>query len=158
VDPESRSPPPAGGGRGEEPVEELIQGRADVEVTQRIGASPATVFSYLTEPDKFSAWMGVGAELDPRPGGQYRIDVDGEHVAVGEYREVDPPHRVLMTWGWQDNDAVPPGSSMVEISLTPDGQDTILRIRHTALPTGAARDSHRAGWSIYTAKLAGLFA
>jgi len=60
----------------------LRGGAAAVEVTQRIGASPATVFSYLTESDKFSAWMGVGAELDPRPGGQYRIDVDGEHGAL----------------------------------------------------------------------------
>ena len=157
MDAESRPPPPVGRGRGEEPVEELIEGDPTVEITQRIGASPATVFSYLTESDKFSAWMGVGAELDPRPGGQYRIDVDGEHVAIGEYREVDPPHRVLMTWGWQDHDTVPPGSSMVEITLTPDGRGTILRLRHTGLPTHAERDSHQGGWSLYTTKLAGLF-
>lgn len=125
---------------------------------QRIGASPATVFSYLTESAKFSAWMGVGAELDPRPGGQYRIDVDGEHVAVGEYRELDPPHRVLMTWGWEGHDSVTPGSSMVEITLTPDGPGTLLRLRHTGLPTNEERDSHRAGWSLYTTKLAALFA
>jgi uncharacterized protein YndB with AHSA1/START domain len=27
-----------------------------VEVTQRISAPPATVFSYLTESEKFAAW------------------------------------------------------------------------------------------------------
>jgi uncharacterized protein YndB with AHSA1/START domain len=126
-------------------------------VTQRIAASPETVFSYLTESDKFAAWMGVGAELDPRPGGQYRIDVDEEHVAVGEYRELDPPRRVLMTWGWEDHDAVPPGSTMVEITLTPDGPGTVLRLRHTGLPTDEERQSHRGGWSHYTGKLAALF-
>lgn len=128
-----------------------------MEVTQRIAASPATVFSYLTDSEKFAAWMGVGAELDPRPGGSYRIDVDGEHVAVGEYKELDPPHRVLMTWGWQDNDAVPPGSSIVEITLTPDGHGTVLRLRHTGLPTHAESRSHHGGWTLYTGKLAGLF-
>ena len=128
-----------------------------MEVTQRIAASPATVFSYLTDSEKFAAWMGVGAELDPRPGGSYRIDVDGEHVAVGEYRELDPPHRVLMTWGWQDNDAVPPGSSIVEITLTPDGHGTVLRLRHTGLPTHAESRSHQGGWTLYTGKLAALF-
>jgi uncharacterized protein YndB with AHSA1/START domain len=127
-------------------------------VTQRIAAAPATVFSYLTQPDKFAAWMGVGAELDARPGGKYRIDVDGEHVAVGEYRELDPPRRVLMTWGWQGHDAVPPGSTLVEITLVPDGPEgTILMLRHTALPNDAEVQSHRAGWSLYTSKLAALF-
>lgn len=128
-----------------------------MEVTQRIAASPATVFSYLTESEKFAAWMGVGAELDPRPGGQYRIDVDGEHVAVGEYKELDPPHRVLMTWGWQDNDGVPPGSSIVEITLVPDGHGTLLTLRHTGLPTHAEIRSHQTGWTLYTGKLAALF-
>lgn len=126
-------------------------------MTQRIAASPAVVFSYLTESEKFAAWMGVGAELDPRPGGSYRIDVDGEHVAVGEYRELDPPRRVLMTWGWKDHDAVPPGSTMVEITLSPDGPDTVLRLRHTGLPSDAEKQAHRGGWLLYTAKLAGLF-
>jgi uncharacterized protein YndB with AHSA1/START domain len=135
----------------------LIEGGAPVEVTQKIAASPATVFSYLTDSDKFAAWMGVGAALDPRPGGRYRIDVDGEHVAVGEYRELDPPRRVLMTWGWQENDAVPPGSTMVEITLTPDGAGTMLRLRHTGLPSEEQRNSHRGGWTLYTAKLATLF-
>jgi uncharacterized protein YndB with AHSA1/START domain len=101
--------------------------------------------------------MGVGAELDPRPGGRYRIDVDGEHVAVGEYREVDPPRRVLMTWGWEGHVAVPPGSTLVEITLTPDGQGTVLRLRHTGLQTYEERQTHRGGWSLYTGKLAAQF-
>src|SRR6266851_3473101 len=75
-----RPPRPPGRGGGEKPVEELIEGGLNLEVVQRIAASPATVFSYLVEPAKFNAWMGVGAELDPRPGGRVRIDVDGEHV------------------------------------------------------------------------------
>jgi uncharacterized protein YndB with AHSA1/START domain len=102
--------------------------------------------------------MGIQAELDPRPGGRYRIDVDGEHVALGEFREVDPPRRVLMTWGWQGHGLVPPGSTMVEITLTPDGQGTLLRLRHAGLPTDQETKSHRDGWLLYTAKLAAVFA
>ncbi len=123
---------------------------------QRIAAPPATVFSYLVEPAKFIAWMGVGAELDPRPGGRVRIDVDGEHIALGEFREVDPPHRVVMTWGWEKNDAVPPGSTTVEITLTPDGAGTILRLRHLGLPSQIERRSHLGGWELYAGKLAGV--
>ena len=108
------------------------------------------------EPAKFNAWMGVGAELDPRPGGRVRIDVDGEHVATGEFREVDPPHRVVMTWGWESNEAVPPGSTTVEITLTPDGAGTILRLRHLALPSEIERRSHLGGWELYTRNLAAV--
>lgn len=112
------------------------------------------MFSYLTDPKKFATWMGVGVELDPRPGGRYRIDVDGEHIASGEYKEVDPPHRVLMTWGWEDSETVPPGSTMVEITLTPDGPGTVLRLRHSGLPTDEERRSHNAGWNQYMSTLA----
>lgn len=114
------------------------------------------MFSYLVEPSKFTAWMGVAADLDPRPGGRVRIDVDGEHIALGEFREVEPPHRVVMTWGWESNDGVPPGSTTVEITLTPDGDGTILRLRHLGLPNGKEKQSHLSGWKQYTGGLAAL--
>jgi uncharacterized protein YndB with AHSA1/START domain len=127
-------------------------------VEQRIAAAPATVFSYLVDPAKFVTWMGVGAELDPRPGGKFRIDADGGNIASGEYREVDPPHRLVMTWGWEHSEAVPPGSTTVEITLVPEGSGTILRLRHTGLPSEDARQRHLGGWTMYTAKLTALFA
>lgn len=123
---------------------------------QEIAASPETVFSYLVEPAKFTAWMGVGAELDPRPGGRVRIDVDGEHIAVGEFVTVDPPHRVVMTWGWENNRSVPPGSTTVEISLKPHGRGTLLHLRHTGLPDEKERRSHQGGWNQYTGNMAAL--
>jgi uncharacterized protein YndB with AHSA1/START domain len=146
----------AGGSGREGDIEQLIEGGPPIEVEQRIAASPATVFSYLTDPAKFVAWMGAGAELDPRPGGMYRIEVDAANVAIGEYVEVDPPHRLLMTWGWQDSNTVPPGSTTVEITLTPDGADTVLRLRHLGLATDGGRRSHRDGWVHYVGRLASV--
>jgi uncharacterized protein YndB with AHSA1/START domain len=124
-----------------------------VEVEQRIAARPATVFSFLTDPAKFVEWMGVGAELNPEPGGSFRIDVDGEHFARGEYREVEPPHRLVMTWGWEGDAEVGPGSTTVEITLTADEDGTLLRLRHTGLPNQPQVDIHRQGWVMYTGKL-----
>ena len=124
---------------------------------QHIAASPATVFSYLIDPTKFIQWMGVGAQLDPRPGGRFRIDAGSGYIAIGEYREVDPPHRVVMTWGWESNETVPPGSTTVEITLSPEGAGTMLRLRHTGLPNEASRASHQEGWKMYTGKLRALF-
>ena len=129
-----------------------------IEITQRIEAPPEVVFSYLTDSARFAQWMGVGAELDPRPGGRYRIDVDGVLIAVGEYREVGPPHRLVMSWGWDGHPTVPPGSTTVEITLTPERGATLLRLRHLGLPTEDERRSHADGWKNYTGHLAKIAA
>jgi uncharacterized protein YndB with AHSA1/START domain len=143
---EDRPAAPARGSRRETEVEALI-------VEQRLAAKPATIFAYLTDPRKFTEWMGIGAEIDPRPGGAYRINVDNEHFAAGQYLVIDAPRRIVMTWGWEGSDEVGPGSTTVEITLEPDGQGTLLRLRHTGLETEQQRIDHRNGWSSYTGRL-----
>lgn len=68
-------------------------GASAVEREVRIRARPETVFSFFTDPELMVRWMGAAAEIDPRPGGIYRVDIDGSHVALGEYVEVSPPDR-----------------------------------------------------------------
>ena len=89
-----------------------------VEVERRIAAPREEVFVFLTDPDKYTEWMGEAVELDPRPGGVYRVRMNSDRVALGEYVEVDPPSRVVFTWGWEGDGAVPPGSTRVEITST----------------------------------------
>src|SRR2546421_5144694 len=98
--------------------------------------------------------MGVGAELDPRPGGRYRIDVDGVHIVSGEYLVVDPPRRLVMSWGWEGHPTVPPGSTTVEITLTAEKDATVLRLRHLGLPDDGERRVHDEGWKRYASQLA----
>ena len=125
-----------------------------IEITQKIDAPPEIVFAYLTDSQRFVRWMGVGAVLDPRPGGRYRIDVDGAHIVSGEYQELDPPRRLVMTWGWEGHPTVPPGSTTVEITLTPERGATVLRLRHLGLPDEGERRNHSDGWQRYTGQLA----
>jgi uncharacterized protein YndB with AHSA1/START domain len=40
-----------------------------------IAASPETVWEFLVQPEKATRWMGQAAALDPRPGGEYRVEV-----------------------------------------------------------------------------------
>jgi uncharacterized protein YndB with AHSA1/START domain len=124
-----------------------------VERELRIDASPETVFEFFTDPDKMTRWKGLAARLDPRPGGEYRVDVTPRDTAIGEYVEIDAPHRVVFTWGWEGNEHVPPGSSTVEVTLTPDGEGTLLRLVHRDLPAPAT-DEHEQGWQHYLDRLA----
>jgi len=124
-----------------------------IEREVRIRARPETIFPFFTDPDLFGRWGGV-ATLDPRPGGIFRMDVDGKNVARGEFVALDPPHRVVFTWGWEaDGSPVPPGSSTVEITLTGDGEHTIVRLIHRDLPSEESADSHAAGWEHYLERL-----
>ncbi len=121
-----------------------------------IEAPPAVVFQFLTDPLKMIRWMGISAEIDPRPGGVYRLDPNGRDVIRGEYVEVIPDRRVVFTWGWENPSegmpAVPAGSTRVEIELMPEGQGTRVRLTHRQLPP-AARDRHLLGWAHYLQRL-----
>jgi len=133
----------------------VTQSESDaVEREIRIAARPETIFPFFIDPEKMVRWKGTRAELDPRPGGIYRVNVTGGDIALGEYVEIVPYSRVVFTWGWEaDGSPVPPGSSTVEVTLTPDGDETVVRLRHLGLPV-AARDLHAEGWEHYLARLA----
>jgi uncharacterized protein YndB with AHSA1/START domain len=124
----------------------MTQQQSDVlERELRIAARPEIVFAFFTDPAKMIRWMGKQATLDPRPGGICRIDIHG-YITRGEYLEVVPHSRVVFTWGWEDEGSTPrPGESTVEISLTPDGAGTILRLRHLGL-NAEERTKHGLGW------------
>ena len=124
-----------------------------VDMSIRIEAEPAVVFEFFTDPEKMVRWKGTKALLDPRPGGEYRVDVTDLQIAVGEYVEIVPPERVVFTWGWEGNDGVPPGSTRVEITLTADGDGTVVRLLHTDLPTEEAAARHSQGWDHFLARL-----
>jgi len=119
----------------------------------RIDARPETIFPFFTDPVKLMRWKGTEATMDPRPGGAYRVNVTGRDIVRGEYVEVTPFTKIVFTWGWEDEGSpIPPGSSTVEVTLTPDCGGTILRLRHTGLPAAAA-DRHLQGWVHYTGRL-----
>lgn len=126
---------------------------AECEV--RVVATPETVFGFFTEPEQMCSWMGTSAELDPRPGGGFRVEViPGMAVASGTYVEVDPPTRVVFSWGWEgDGFPVPPGSSTVEVTLEADGDGTLVRLRHSGLPDEQQASEHTKGWTHYLARL-----
>ena len=129
--------------------------KADVEVEVRIAASPETVFDFLIDPDKMIQWMGRSVQLDPRPGGGFRCDMNGTNIAGGEYVAVEPPTRAVFTWGWEgEGVSIEPGGSTVEVLLEPDGDGTHLRLIHRDLPTQESAQKHGHGWEHYTARLA----
>jgi uncharacterized protein YndB with AHSA1/START domain len=125
-----------------------------IEHEVRVAASPETVFAYFTDPTRMVQWMGTEATLDPRPGGICRVNPAGHGAMLGEFVAVDPPHRIVFTWGWETEIfATPPQSTVVEVSLKPEGESTVVHLAHRRLQPQAVT-FHRSGWEHYLPRLA----
>ena len=129
-----------------------------VEQTLRIAARPQTVWRFWTDPERMCDWWGAVAELDPRPGGTYQVEMEDGPVMLGEYLELVPYERIVFSFGWVGSERapdVPPGSTRVEVTLLADDGDTILTLRHTGLPASQV-DVHRGGWEYVLPRLAAV--
>lgn len=132
-------------------------GAEDADAIQRevhIAAPPETVFAFFVEPERLVRWMGATARLDPRPGGEFRVEYSDGGVVLGTFVAVERPRRVAFTWGWQDtDDPIRPGASTVEVTLTEDEGGTLVRLRHSGL-SGESRRTHEEGWIHFLGRLA----
>jgi uncharacterized protein YndB with AHSA1/START domain len=124
---------------------------ADFATLIDIDAPPEVVFAHLVDAERMVSWMGERADLHATPGGLFAVDINGVPVR-GEFLEVDPPRRVVISWGMAGSDALPPGMSRVEFTLTATATGTALSLRHTGLPEIGA-PTHRLGWANYLARL-----
>ena len=115
-----------------------------ISASVRIAASPEVVFPYFTDPELMVRWIGERIDLDARPGGQFRVDF-GKTTALGTYTSVEPPYRVVFTWGIPEDATLPPGGSTVEVLFVADGADTIVSLTHNGLPP-EYEPSHLEGW------------
>jgi uncharacterized protein YndB with AHSA1/START domain len=132
----------------------MTEAAEPVIVERRIRASRGTVFSYFTDPARWLQWQGIDAELDAVPGGRLRMNVRGDGYASGRFTVVEPPHRIVFTWGWEmPGNPVPAGSSTIEVELIDEGEVTLVRLTHRDLPP-ESREVHAQGWMHYLDRLA----
>jgi uncharacterized protein YndB with AHSA1/START domain len=119
-----------------------------------VKARPEDVFNYFADPVRWMLWQGVDGEIELQPGGIFRVNVTGDGFASGRFLQVVENRRVVFTWGWEAHgSAVPPGASTVEIDLQADGDETIIRLRHSGLPPEQI-EPHLQGWNHYIDRLA----
>jgi len=122
-----------------------------IEQTVRIAAAPETVWTFWTEPERLAEWWGADAEVVAEPGGLFRVVMERGPVMLGTFTELDPPHRLVFTFGWEQNapgEPLAPGSTIVEVTMTPDDGGTLLVLRHSEMPATHAAD-HAKGWDHY---------
>lgn len=137
-----------------------------LHLLRTLSASLERLFEAWTTREHMERWThpdpsaGVEVEVDLRVGGHYsiRLEVEGGHVtACGTYREVDPPRRLVYTWGWQEPHPMK-AETLVTVEFVPADGGTEVRLSHEGFPTPGDRDGHDEGWTICLERLSNLVA
>jgi uncharacterized protein YndB with AHSA1/START domain len=139
-----------------------IVNRPSLTFKRRLHASPEKVYAAWTDPQKIIQWFGRSdakrdtfqSDIDATVGGRFRVSFSTaeEYYQVGGvYREVVPNRRLVFSWAWH---STPERESLVTVQLEPDGDGTLLTVRHEQLFDAAARDGHERGWTGSLEKLA----
>jgi uncharacterized protein YndB with AHSA1/START domain len=120
---------------------------SDIVRTILIAARRDTVFRYFTDSGRFAAWWGTGSQIEPHPGGAVRICYPGGTTASGTIVELEPPHRVVFTYGYDaPGREIPPGGSTVIVTFAEEPGGTRVTLRHTGLPDTVVSREHVQGW------------
>jgi uncharacterized protein YndB with AHSA1/START domain len=110
-----------------------------------IQARPETVFRFFTDEKRWAAWWGQGSTIEPRRGGRVHIRYpDGTEVG-GEVVEIEPPERLVFTYGYLSGTPIPVGASQVSIRLEGHAGGTRLSLTHE-FAEAKVRDVHVQGW------------
>ena len=117
-----------------------------------VAAEPEEVWEHFTRADAMVTWMGHYALLDARPGGEFAIDINESQIR-GRYQGLDPPRRLVVSWGFAGSAELPPGASTVEVLLTKIDEGTRVDVTHSGLPE-VERDKHNHGWRHFLDQLA----
>ncbi len=117
---------------------------------------PGAVFDMFVDPERLVRWIGISADLEPRPGGRFRFEIVPGQFCEGHYVTVERPTQIRFTWGWTEPSFhLPPGSSRVDVFLRalPEDAGTQLRLVHSGLETGRLHHLHDDGWTEYLSRL-----
>jgi len=133
-------------------------GKGVVRIEDRYDTEIDDLWSAITDPGRIARWYGR-VEGDLRPGGEFRLyvaDADSDHA--GRIEACEPPRRLVVTSRETDESylrgkGVPPFDAVLEATLSPDGDQTVLVIEVQGMPLEAVA-FYGAGWQIHAENLA----
>ena len=123
-------------------------------IERTFAASAEDAFDAWTSPEVMRRWFHCGpdwdtpeVEVDLRVGGKVRLVMrrpDGIEVeARGEFTLIDRPHRLVMTWTFDDD---PSNEQLIELSFSESEGSTTVVMVNSGISTDERRDAQDAGW------------
>ncbi|MGH2632142.1 MAG: SRPBCC family protein [Tepidiformaceae bacterium] len=135
-----------------------VDGAGVVRIEERYATGIDDLWSAITDPVRLARWHGR-VQGDLRPGGEFRLYLEADDIdSIGRIDTCEPPRRLVVTTreteeSYLKGQGVPPFDSVKELTLTPDGDETILVIEVRGMPLDAVA-FYGAGWQIHAENLA----
>jgi uncharacterized protein YndB with AHSA1/START domain len=125
-----------------------------LRIERTFAASAEDVFDAWTSPEVMRRWFHClpdwetpEAHVDLRVGGQVRVVMrrpDGTEAGMqGEYRLIERPHRLVMSWTFDDE---PSNEQLIELSFSESEGSTTVVMVNSGISTDGRRDAQDAGW------------
>jgi uncharacterized protein YndB with AHSA1/START domain len=128
----------------------------ELVITRIFDAPREIVFDAWSKAEHLVHWFGPtdftlpSCTLDFRVGGSYRFCMrspDGEdHWVWGEYREIDPPERIVMTWNREDVTGKIWSRTLAEFTFIELDNKTSFTLKQGLFETGPFCEEHGFGW------------
>jgi len=136
---------------------------ATLIVKRMLNAPPERAFQAWTSPKQTQQWMRPEpgmvvplASMDLRVGGKFRIQMkkpDGEfHTAVGVFKEVKAPERLVYTWDWEKDGSgaefgeVEGKPSLITVEFLKRGERTEFVLTHSRFASVESGANQARGW------------
>jgi uncharacterized protein YndB with AHSA1/START domain len=133
-----------------------------VSLSRYFEASAERVFDAWINPEVAGKWLFTmpiseahTTEIDARVGGKYTITDTREgtqYTAIGEYLEVDRPHRLVFTFGMPQ---FSPEFDRITVEIVPEGTGCVMTLKQEDMLSGYEKSTKR-GWSKMIKELAKL--
>ena len=129
-----------------------------LRLEREFDATPEEVFDAWTNPEVLARWWGPApswdsarCDVDLRVGGGYVMrvrnpDSGTELEVAGEYREIDPPRRLVYTWVWAEGGPSPGLATVVTVEFVALGDRTKVVLEHDGFGSEDLRTRHGDGW------------
>jgi uncharacterized protein YndB with AHSA1/START domain/DNA-binding HxlR family transcriptional regulator len=125
-----------------------------LRIERTFDASAEEVFDAWTSPEVmrrwfhcFQDWETPEVEVDLRVGGKVRVVMrrpDGGDAGMGgEYRVIDRPNRLVMTWTFDD---YPDNEQLIELTFSESEGSTTVVMINSRISTDGRRDAQDMGW------------
>lgn len=135
-----------------------------LEVKRVVNAPIERVWKAFTDPSDLKQWFAPEdmstpiAEVDLKKGGSLKITMkgkDGEYTAVGKYKTIEPPNKLVFTWLWVGTQEPEMQISVMLKNIETDRTEVILL--HENFPDEKSYNEHQKGWESTFNKLSRYF-
>lgn len=138
-----------------------------LKVERVVNATQQEAFDAFTKPELLKEWYAPEgmttpvAQVDLKVGGNFKVAMENDkgqqHIATGQFKEIDKPNKFVHTWSWQGDEM---GDKQTQITVTFEKVEegkTKVTMEHVGFETEKSAQEHTKGWESAFNKLENNF-